>query len=524
MKPLAAAILLLLVSACSGTAGLQLPPIVSDHMVVRRDVPAKIWGKAAPGARVTVRWQGDRIRTKADSCGRWTAFLPATPAGGPYTLKINKLTVSDVMVGEVLLGSGQSNMELPVRRCMDAVAEDVKGYSNPCIRYFAVPQDYFFDGPHEEMRAASWEVLDSEAAAMNWGAVLYFTAREMQEALGVPVGIINASLGGAPIESFMSEDILPGPARQKLAPFKDRAYLDSIVRFNSTLYSRWQEEHNALPANTGASWKPVRDMFSPSWAQDSRGANVYGSHYLRRRFNLTAAQAAGPAVLHLGTMREFDSTFVNGAFVGGTSYFYPPRNYNVPEGVLREGSNEVEVHLYAVADEPAGFVPDKRYSLETEAGEVSLLQGWEHRDGRRMHPRPGEVFLRWEPSVLWNGMIYPIKDYTTSGVIWYQGESNCGNAAEYGALLEAMISGWRTRMDAPSLPFYVIELAAYLHSELTDTDDGWNRVQKEQKRTCERMDGVEFVPNGDIGEWNDIHPQDKKTVGERVFKAISNKN
>jgi len=524
MKTFFPILAIFLVSACSRVAEVQLPPILSDHMVLRRDVPVRIWGKAAPGSDIQVLWRGERVCTATDSCGNWTAVLPATGAGGPYTLKINRLTINDVMVGEVLLGSGQSNMELPVRRCLDAVAEEVKGYTNRNIRYFSVPQDYWFDGPHEEMRDASWETLDSEDTAMDWGAVLYFTAREMQEELGVPVGIINSSLGGAPIESYMREEILPVEALRKLAPFKDKEYLDSIAEFNRTLYSVWQEEHNALPVNTKAVWKPVRDMFSHDWAQDSRGANVYGSHFLRRRFSLTAEQAAGPAVLHLGTMREFDSTFVNGSFVGNTTYFYPPRNYNLPAGILREGENEVEVHLYAVADEPAGFVPDKRYSLETAAGDVSLLQGWEHRDGRRMHPRPGEVFLRWEPSVLWNGMINPIKDYTTSGVVWYQGESNCGNAPEYGRLLESMITDWRERMNSPALPFYIIELAAYQHSELTDSDYGWNRVQKEQKRTCERMEGVYFVPNGDLGEWNDIHPQDKKTVGERVFKVISNKD
>lgn len=492
-------------------------------MVLQRDKPVNIWGTSAPGARVRVRWQGGTVKASADASGKWAAVLPPSPAGGPFTLKINGREITDVMVGEVLLGSGQSNMELPVRRCMDVVAEDVKGYSDSGIRYFAVPQDYYFDGPHEEMRASSWQVLDSDAACMNWGAVLYFTAREIRENLGVPVGVMNTSLGGAPIESYMRGEILPEKAVRKLAPFKNKEYLDSIAEFNRSLYGRWQAEHNALPANTKAAWKPVRDMFDSSWAKDAGGENVYGSHLLRRRFNLTADQAKGPAILHLGTMREFDSTFVNGRFVGNTAYFYPPRNYTLPEGILKEGANEVEVHLYAVADEPAGFIKDKLYALETSAGTVSLLQGWEHKDGRRMHARPGEVFLRWQPSVLWNGIINPIKNYTTAGVIWYQGESNCDNAAEYGTLLEAMIVDWRSQMGDPSLPFYIIELGAYRHSELTDDDFGWNRVQKEQKRVCERMEGVYFVPNGDLGEWNDIHPQDKKTVGRRVFNAIYNK-
>ena len=141
-----------------------------------------------------------------------------------------------------------------------------------------------------------------------------------------------------------------------------------------------------------------------------------------------------------------------------------------------------------------------------------------------MPPRPGEVFLQYKSAGLYNAMIDPIKDFPVKGVVWYQGESNCSNAADYGNLLEKMITEWRNEMSSPDLKFYIIELAAFEHSELTDNDFGWNRVQKEQKRTAERMNGVYLVPNGDLGEWNDIHPQDKKTVGKRTSDIILESN
>mgnify|MGYP002620738958 CR=1 FL=1 len=152
--------------------------------------------------------------------------------------------------------------------------------------------------------------------------------------------------------------------------------------------------------------------------------------------------------------------------------------------------------------------------------DISLLSGWEHKGGRRMPARPSQVFLQYKPAGLWNAITAPIRDYPFAGVIWYQGENNCSNAAEYGSLLEKMVDSWRTEASDPDLPFYIIELAAFEHSELTDNDWGWNRVQKEQRRTAERVNGAYLVPNADLGEWNDIHPQDKKTVGQRTASVI----
>ena len=227
-------------------------------------------------------------------------------------------------------------------------------------------------------------------------------------------------------------------------------------------------------------------------------------------------------MLHLGALVDADSTFVNGKLVGSTTYKYPPRNYPIPDSLLREGENEVEIHLYAFGGSPASFVPDKKYSLDTPAGSISLLKGWEHKAGRRMPPRAPQVFLQYKAAGLYNAMSAPLRDFAFDGFIWYQGESNCNNASSYGALLETLVNTRREELANPDLHCYIIELAAFEHSELTDTDWGWNRVQKEQRRTAEKMDGVWLVPNADLGEWNDIHPQDKATVGRRTADLIIN--
>ncbi len=522
-----AAVLFLLCIAAAGCVAqteVTLPRVFGDSMVIQRNQTVNVWGTAEAGADVKVKWRGQSVRAKAAADGKWSVRLDPTEAGGPFKMKVGGKTLNDIMVGDVYLCSGQSNMELPVRRCLDAVAEDVKGYSNRNIRYLGVPTDFEFQGTKDDISGGNWEVLDSDSTAMNWGAVCYFTAKALQKQdPDVPIGMINSSVGGSPIEAWMSEKTLPDYALDELRLFQDKEYLDSIIDFNNRLYSDWQEAHNAIPENKDAAWKGV-DIFSTDWAKDASGENIYGSHLLRHNVTLSEDQSSGDAVLHLGAMIDADSVFVNGKCVGNTTYKYPPRNYKVPASVLKAGDNLIEIHLYACGGSPAGFVREKKYSLETVSGNILLTSGWEHKDGRRMPERASEVFLRYKAAGLYNAMIHPLDSFRTSGVIWYQGESNCSNASDYSGLLKTMVSDWRSNMSHEDLKFYIIELAAFEHSELTDNDWGWNRIQKEQRKAAEEMEGVYLVPNADLGEWNDIHPQDKKTVGNRTAYTIIKSN
>lgn len=422
--------------------------------------------------------------------------------------------------GELWLFSGQSNMELPIRRCMDAVAEDVRDYSCPQLHYMKVPLTYDFSGPRTELPAGRWETLGDPATAQEWGALCYFVGRYLHERTGAEISMVNSSVGGSPIEAWIPESFLPGYALAELKQCRDPEWMRSTLYHNAHLYSDWQEAHNALPENKSAKWVKT-DMFSPWGLED--GKPVYGSHLLRNSFTLKASQAKGDAILHLGAMRDADSTFVNGHFVGNTTYQYPPRNYRVPAKYLKSGRNVVEIHLYA-AENAAAFVPDKQYSLETAAGEVSLLKGWEHKAGRRMQRRDSQVFLQYKPAGLYNAMIAPLAGKDFKGVVWYQGESNAGNPEGYGELLKTMIKAWRVLLRNDSLPFYIVELAAFEHSETkTAATSGWVRLQDIQRQVCEEMENVYLIPNRDLGEWNDIHPQDKKTLGERTVNVILNR-
>ena len=421
------------------------------------------------------------------------------------------------------LCSGQSNMELPVSRCLDAIGNDVKEYYCPDFSYVKVPIAYAFDGPRSSLPECSFQTLDSPQTALSWGALCYYLGRGLNEYDGRSVRIINNAVGGSPIEAWLPEERLPDYALAELRECQDSSWMAATLYHNAHLYTDWQNAHNALPENTAAKWRRIK-IFSDWGLKD--GKAVYGSHYLKRQFRLSRKQAESGAILHLGAMRDADSTFVNGHYVGNTTYMYPPRNYNVPAEYLRRGRNVVEVHLYA-AENGAAFVPDKEYSLEPNTGrKVRLFKGWKYKAGREMPRRDAQVFLQYKAAGLYNALIAPIDGKDLEGVVWYQGEANASNADNYAELLKTLVTSWREHFGRPDLPFYIVELASYEHSELeTAQTSGWVKVQDAQRQVCEEMEGVYLIPNRDQGEWNDIHPQDKKTLGERLVAAIkSNMN
>ncbi len=426
---------------------------------------------------------------------------------------------ASAQTGELWLFSGQSNMELPIKRCMDVVADDVKDYTCNQLHYLKVPLTYNFEGPQKELPESRWETLSNPRTAQEWGALCYYVGRYLNERTGKEISLVNSSVGGSPIEAWIPESFLPGYALDELNECRNPEWMAKTLYHNAHLYSDWQEAHNALPDDSNARWSKV-DIFDNWGMQD--GKPVYGSHILRNSFNLMASQTKGDALLRLGAMVDADSTFVNGHYVGNTTYMYPPRKYNVPVEYLKKGKNTVEVHLYS-AENPASFVPDKRYCLETSDGDVSLLEGWSYKPGRRMPKRDAQVFLQYKAAGLYNAMIAPLQGMDLKGVVWYQGESNAGNPDNYGELLKTMIRSWRVLLRNEKLPFYIVELASFEHSEReTARTSGWVKLQDIQRQVCEEMENVYLIPNRDLGEWNDIHPQDKKTLGKRIADIILN--
>ncbi len=541
-------------------AKVQLPQVLSSGMIVQREAPVKLWGVADPGELIQVKVTDRKnktvgarkgVTTVAGDDGKWSIELPALKAGGPYKVTVNDVTLDDVLSGDVFLCSGQSNMELPVARVTDMFADEIADYSSNEVRQYYVPREVEFHAPLDDTKPTAWKPATAENV-MNFSALGYFFAKQLNERTGVPVGIINSCWGGTPVESWISEGSLtefPRAINEKRI-YEDDAYRAHVKKVEGENYARWNAAlYAGDPGLHGAKKWYAPDLDDSGWAKvdilkgtvtdgtvtgddlhngwtgnlwASDGLNpVNGSHWFRKNVSLTSKQAGRPAVLRLGCIVDADSVYVNGTFVGTTSYQYPPRIYNVPAGVLKEGDNNVTIRLFS-QNGRGSFVPEKPYKLILGNGdEVSLEGEWRYRLGAPMVHGPGMEFWCYKPVVLYNSMINPFVNLPLAGVVWYQGESNVSRRNEYGALLKTMIADWRDAFDAPGLPFYIVELADYLHPSDKAGRAAWAEMRKVQADVAGSVPDAVLIHNSDLGEWNDIHPLDKKTLGARVVDAVT---
>lgn len=489
------------------SAKVRLPRLVSDRMVLQRDTELDIWGWADPGEKVTVRFQGRHYDTETGADGCWHVLLPPQQAGGPFVLEVNEIVIRDVLVGDVWLCSGQSNQETPIARLTDKFPE-INVSNNHMIRHYKVPtQDVKGELREEIAGNAGWHSAIA-SDVMSWTALAYFFAQEAYEHTHVPVGMLVSSLGGSAIESWISQEHL----KEFPQLLVDQAAFDSLkLARQDRGAGRWQ-----LPECDDSDWAT---MTVPGYWREN-GADIRGTVWCRKTFDVPASMAGRHARLYMGTMVDSDSVFVNGTFVGFTSYTYPPRKYDIPAGVLREGKNVIAVRLTANGGN-GGFVKDKRYAIVGDEAEIDLTGTWRYKTGidqsevQRLSARLAN--LDRTGSGLYNGMIYPIRHYRVKGAIWYQGETNAGNPAPYADYLKALITNWRELWQWPDMPFLLVQLPNFMEKKDRPTDSGWARIRDAQFRTALSVPHTELAVTYDAGEWNDIHPLDKKTVAHRLF-------
>ena len=540
---LSLAVLLCLCATSMVDAKVKLPALISDGMVLQREQPIKVWGTADAGESVQVKFlknatptgvKGGKLKVAytvtADANGRWTLTLPAMKPGGPYILQVNDIELKDILVGDVWLCSGQSNMELPVSRVTDMFRDEIAAYENTNIRQLKVPNIFNFHAPQADLPDyVAWKPLTQENV-MNFSALGYFFAKAMYEKNSIPVGLINSSWGGTPVGGWISEEGLkefPKYINDK-RQYEDDAYLKSIkqteglsfYRWNTSLYRGDAGLHEATPwyaANyNDKDWKTV-DLFSTDWG--TNGLNpINGSHWFRKEVEVPQDWNGKEATLRLGCIVDADSVYVNGTFVGTISYQYPPRIYTIPAGVLKAGKNTVTIRLISNNGYPH-FVKEKPYKIICGNEEVSLQGEWKYRLGASMPPAPGMMFFCYKPVCLYNAMIAPLQNYGIRGVLWYQGESNVDRRNEYAALLTVLIADWRSTFDNPELPFYIVELADFLSKDDISGRQAWAEMRKEQAKVAETNRNTRLIRNSDLGEWNDIHPLDKKNLGQRAAES-----
>lgn len=511
---------------------IKLPKLINDGMVIQRHAEVKIWGWADPGEAVTIGFKDETYQTTANDEGNWEIILSDLKAGGPYTMTLkasNTITINDILVGDVWVSSGQSNMELPVRRVRPLYENEIENSENNFIRYFGVPNSFDFNGPQNYLSAGEWQKTNPKTV-LNFSAVAYFFAKKLYEQYSVPIGIINSSLGGSPAESWISEGTLENEFPEyynEAQIFKDSTLISKIEQSDNARMHAWNKQLNkedkgyqdpenpwSEPGLNTSDWSTMK--IPGYWANTELG-NFNGAVWFRKKVEIPEGVVDKPAKLNMGRIVDADSVFVNGELVGSTTYQYPPRWYDIPAGVLKEGTNTFAIRVINQRGN-GGFVLDKPYQLSAGDQTIDLKGDWKYKLGVSMPPLESQTFIRWKSSGLYNAMIAPLLNYRMKGVIWYQGESNTYRPAEYERLFSTMIKDWRNKWNQGIFPFLYVQLANFMEAKSTPSNSNWARLRESQLKTLS-VPKTAMAVTIDVGEWNDIHPLKKEIVGSRLAVA-----
>ncbi|MFN8257112.1 MAG: sialate O-acetylesterase [Bacteroidales bacterium] len=514
----------------------KMPRLISDGMVLQRNAKVKIWGWAGKNENITLHFLDSTYKLSANDDGNWLITISTPGKTGPFEMQIktsgNSITIHDILLGDVWVCSGQSNMELPMSRVSWVYPEDIANSENAQIRYFSVPQKYNFNKPEIVYSGGSWIKANPENV-MKFSAVSWFFAKELFDKYKVPIGIINASVGGSPIEAWMSEGALQPFQTQynEYQRFKDSLLIKQIEMEDKTRIAAW---YNLLwQRDTGNKdsknlwYRPeinVSDwakMKVPGLWNNTPLEKVNGVVWFRRTITIPSSAIGKKAKLILGRIVDADSVYMNGIFIGTTGYQYPPRRYDIPPDLLKEGENTIVVRVISNAG-VGGFVTDKPYQIITETDTINLQGDWQFRIGAKMEPLAGQTFVRWKPVGLYNAMISPLLNYAIKGVAWYQGESNAERPMEYRKLLPALVNDWRNKWKQGNFPFLVVQLPNFMESKNQPSESNWALMRESQQKVLD-LPATGLVVTYDLGEWNDIHPLNKKDVGIRLALAAQNK-
>ena len=508
-------------------------PMFGDHAVIQRNSPIRVRGTAAPNERITVSFGGRSRSLPADKQGNWTAEFGSMPAGGPHRIEVrgadgSVAAANDIMIGDVWLCSGQSNMEWPLKQALNGEGE-VAGANDLQLRLLKVPK-------RREMAPAAslapdvrWQPTAPQSAA-GFSAACYFMARSLRQSHGVAIGAIDSTWGGSAIHSWMDDTgvrATGGAVDVDLLREYRHDPKGTVAKFGER-WNEWWRQHSGDPAGQ----EPWRSSGRLSWSAmpkvdlwESWGvaalANFNGAMWARVRFTLTPAQAAQAATLSLGPVDDFDRSFVNGEAVGQTFMYDKPREYAVRPGLLKASENEVLLYILDTGGGGGMWGSPDAIKLTLSDGTVRLLgEGWQY------SMIPAEVgtppLPPWDEgagvTVLYNGMIAPLGPIGLKGVAWYQGEADVGKH-DYDQRLAAWMKAWRQQFGDPELPFLIVGLAGFGQPTAAPTASYWATLIDDQRKAAEADQHAALVPAIDIGERGDIHPPNKQEVGRRLALA-----
>jgi sialate O-acetylesterase len=509
-------------------AQIRLPKLISDNMVLQRDKPVKVWGWASPKEKVTLTLNKKAFKTYASAEGNWEIILPAQSAaiGQEIILKgKNEIAISNIAFGDVYFCSGQSNMVHQMELHHVLYADEIAAANYPNIRHFWIPTATSLTEQKEDFANASWKICNPENVRQ-FSAVAYFFAKNIYEKYQIPIGLINASVGGTPIEAWTSEDGLKDfeSIYATIQKNKDTAYVNAFGRLPKPNIKSEDKGMSESPKWYETDYKPIgwKPITVPGYWEDQGIKDLNGVVWYRKIVEVPENLVGKPAKVFLGRIVDADAFFINGKRVGQTGYMYPQRRYNLPEAVLKKGHNVFVVRVTNNYGK-GGFVPDKPYSLIIGKDTIDLGGKWDYKVGEAFEPVPPSISFsaQNQPTSLFNAMAAPVVNYGIKGFLWYQGESNAGRPHEYAALQRAQILDWRKLWNQGELPFLYVQLPNFMDANYLPTESQWAEFREAQLKATE-VPNTAMVVGIDLGEWNDIHPDNKKDVGKRLALAAMN--
>ena len=516
--------LILALLAATAQAEVRLSEVFGEHMVLQRDRPLRLWGQATPGQSLTVTLGGREATTRVGADGRWRVQLDPLPAGGPHRLQVTgdqTVTLEDVLIGDVWLLGGQSNMEWPLAQT-DTGPQEVASPQDARLRQLRVPLRASVR-PEAEIAPAPWVVAEPGRVG-EFSAVGYHFARRMQAVQGIPIGLIATAWGGSMLETWMSRgaalrdpDLAP---TVRALPADNAAFSAVLGQQLQRRVAAWQPGLS-LAGVDASGWNAAGDI-DAKWptlqapgAWEGQGlADVDGVVWMRKRVELTAAQAAGAAELHLAKVDDCDEVWINGQRIGGQCGWELSRRYAVPVGTLRAGANWIAVRVTDTGGGGGIYGDAADLRLDTATGPVTLVGAWRARV-EKLAPAAGPVANN-APALGHNGLIAPLQGLSVRGVLWYQGEENAGRAAAYADGFKRLIQDWRQQFGDPDLPFLFVQLAAWRPLADNRPDGNGFAELRGSQAAALALPHTGMATAIDIGDAIDIHPRNKRTVGERL--------
>ena len=501
---------------------IKLPSIFSQGMVLNKQ--ARIWGWTEPNTHVTIIFQGKGYTAISSPEGCFETTVTSEYYGGPHNLTIGDITITDVHVGQVWLCGGQSNMEQPLSRTRPLLNQYIK--PAPHIRAFHAEKGMCFSGPATDVKG-SWQPATGDALESTFAVPYFFAQTLAKSQINIPIGLVNVAAGGTPAEAWLPEDIIRTfpELYEKLEPYMQPGFAQALEKSEEARVQEWHKTLQSKDMGLKEGWHaPDSDYDDTHWEEKmllDNNSLEHGAVWYRQDIWLTRA-AKSPVVLSFGRVVDSVQVYVNGEMVTSVDYQYPPCRCTIPENLLKPGSNTIAIRVVGSSNKPH-IIPGKRYEITHKNGTIDLhgystmdMYGpwhWRRRQGCTMPRLEPAKWLYDIPTCTYNYMLAPVLGYSISGVIWYQGESNTGSPKGYKTLFAAFVALLR-QIYGEDLPVIFTQLANFTDPHGT-TGENWAELREEQ-RQCQEIPNTAMAVAIDCGEYNDIHPQDKKTIGERL--------